>query len=87
MTPEEKKLLEQIADLSEENNRLLRKIRNTGRWSLAYNLIYWIVIIGISLGAYYYIQPYIDQLQGVYSGAKGTVKDVQNISGLLKNLE
>ena len=86
MTPDEKRLLEKVALLSEENNSMLRSIRSLNRWSMAYRIFYWVVIIFLSFGAYYYIQPYIDQIRGVSGGVKGAVDSVQNISGMLKNL-
>ena len=60
MTPEERSLLERTYKLTEENNDILRSIRRSNRWSMAIKAIYWIVIIGLSIGAFYFIQPYIE---------------------------
>lgn len=72
---EEKELVRKTFALAEENNRLLRKMRSSLRWTRIFRLIYWVIILGITVGAFYYIQPYIDQLMGVYSG----LGDIQNL--------
>jgi hypothetical protein len=56
-----------ILDLAKENNKLLRSLRRAQRWAMFMRLVYWVLIIGITLGAYYYIQPYFDQIIGTYS--------------------
>ncbi len=64
MTPEENKLLQKIAILTEENNDILRRIQRARRWEMASRILYWILIIGVSFGAYYAIQPYLEMMNG-----------------------
>lgn len=68
MTPEEKELLERIANQVGENNEILRGIRNSQRRAAFFKIIYWTAIILLSFGAYYFVQPYVDMLKGVSSG-------------------
>ncbi len=90
MTPEEKQLLREVHALAEENNQLLKKIRRSNFYSSAARVIYWGILIGISFGAYYFVQPYIDAITGTYTDIQEGVSTVQNastgVSGLLKNL-
>lgn len=90
MTPEERNLLTETARLTKENNEILKSIRRSSRIGAAFKFFYWIIIIGLSFGAYFFIQPYIDQLTKVYSGFQsdvGTIKSAtNNVSGVLKNL-
>ena len=72
MTPEEKQLLVQVATLTEENNHILKGIRRAGRIGVVWKILYWVIILSISYGAYVYVQPYIDQLMKVYNQVKGT---------------
>lgn len=67
MTPEERSLLERTYKLAEENNEMLRKIRRINRLSFAMRVLYWAVIIGLAVGALYFIQPYVDAVIGAYS--------------------
>lgn len=72
MTPEEKALLENTYQIAKENNELLRGIQRRGRWSLGLRVGYWAIIIGLSVGALYFIQPYVDMLKGLTGGSSST---------------
>lgn len=75
-----KRLVEKVLEVSEENNKILRGIQRANRWAIAFRIFYWLIIIGLSVGAFYFIQPYIDQLMEVYGGLRGGVDQVQNLS-------
>lgn len=77
MTPEERNLLQRIAKNVDENNEMLHAIRRAQKWATVWRAIYWTVIIGSAIGAYWIIQPYIDQLLGVYSGAQSNLDTVK----------
>jgi hypothetical protein len=64
MTPEERSLLERIAALTEENNKLLKSMQKSARWRTAFQIFYWVLIIALTFGAFYFIQPYINSLTG-----------------------
>ena len=64
MTPEERALLERSVALSQENNEMLRAIRRQTRWSLVLKIFYWVLIIGLSVGAFYFIQPFLNAITG-----------------------
>ena len=83
MTPEERNLLNRIAETVDENNSILRGMRTSMRISRFFSILYWVLIIGVSIGAYYFIQPYLEQLMGVYSGAQS---DINNAKELLNSL-
>ena len=100
MTPEERQLLIQTHRMTEENNKLLRKMHRSAIWGNIFRFLYWGVIIALSVGAYYFIQPYIEQVPGLYGGIKEDVGSVRaavdqvdkassqigNIGNLLKNI-
>ena len=52
-----KSLLEENLALTKENNAMLKRIRSAQRMAMIYRVIYWIVILGMTFGAYYFIQP------------------------------
>ena len=74
MDPESRKLLERTLALSEENNEMLHAMRRSMRTARIMSLIYWVFIIGSAIGAYYFIQPYVDQLTNFYGGASDVLK-------------
>ncbi len=81
MTPEERQLLIQTHRLAEENNTLLRKMRRAALWGRVWHIMYWTVIIGLSIGAYYFVQPYVEQVQGVYGGFQSDVSSIRGAAG------
>lgn len=84
MDSESKKLLEAIYSLAEENNKMLHTIKRSMLWARVMTVVYWIAIIGVSVGAFYFVQPYMDQLMEIYGGAKS---NLDNVGSLLKNLQ
>ena len=91
MEEEEKKLLEENLEISQESLKILKGIRRANRLNMVFKILYWLVILGAVAGVYYFIEPYI-------RGAIGTVQQVQQMlpgsqnetqgtsSDLLKNL-
>ena len=73
MDDETKKLLQEEIELSKENNKLLNEIVWYQKWSRWLGAIKWIVVIGASLGALYYLQPMLDNLWGTYTELLDTV--------------
>lgn len=63
MTPEEKQLLEETLALARENNVILSRMQRSQRVTTAIKVLYWVVILALSFGAYWLIQPYVDTLK------------------------
>ena len=84
MTPEERELLRRSVALSEQNHDILKSIQRSMRLARFMTLVYWLFIIGTAVGAYYIIQPYIDQLMGIYGGTKDTLN--VNLNSIIDNL-
>ncbi len=84
MDPESKKLLEESLKLGEENNRLLKSLHRSMRIRRFVSIIYWFIIIGSAFGAYYFVQPYIDQVVETYGGAKSNLEGLNEFFQNLK---
>jgi len=76
MDPEVKHLLEENLKLSKENNLILLKLANYQKWAQITKAFYWFLIIGISVGAFYFIKPYFGGLLNIYSG------DISGLNGM-----
>ncbi|MCR4306565.1 MAG: hypothetical protein NUV42_01205 [Candidatus Yonathbacteria bacterium] len=83
MDPYTRKLLEDILGLTQENNKLLKKMHRASIWRHVFSALYWIVIVGAMLGSYYYLQPYIDVLIEAYDTLISSVESVQNLGSTL----
>ena len=70
--------MEENLELSKENNDLLKSIRSSQKRAAMMRMLYWILIVGMTFGAYYYIQPYIEQLMSAYSGTQENIKSFQD---------
>jgi len=79
MDGEERQLLEKTFELAKENNKMLRKIRRGQKWASFMRMVYWIIIIGVSIGAFYYLQPYIEQMQSFIKSTGTTFDQFKNI--------
>lgn len=77
MDPESKKLLEETLAVAQENNQMLRELRRSMRIARVMSILYWVLIVGSAVGAFYFIQPAIDDLMGAYGGAGDTIKQLQ----------
>ena len=96
MDPEIKKLIETNVALNKENNEMLHKLVTYQKWNQIYKVVYWGIIILISLGAFYFIKPYLNSLLEIYGGTNiGSVtknlgsqkaNDTQQIRDLIKSL-
>jgi uncharacterized membrane protein len=91
MTPEERSLLQRTYVLAQENNIILRGIRRANRWGIAVKIFYWVIIIGATLGAFYFVQPYlestlnlVDQAQESIRSLNGNIGQVESSLDILK---
>ena len=90
MDPESKKLLDDTFLLVKDNNIMLHKIRRGQKWASIMRIVYWLIIIGASIEAFYYLQPYVEKLMTLYnqvSGSSQTINkvDLNSIEDILKN--
>lgn len=67
MDPNDRALLQETLALAKENNEILRSMRRGMRWASVMRTIYWVIIIGSMVGAYYYFQPYLQPLMNTYN--------------------
>lgn len=81
MTPEEKSLLERTYKLAEDNNSILKSMRRAQRFSLIFRALYWFVIIGASIGLFYFVQPYFEQVMDMFNVFKGGAETIQTMPG------
>jgi hypothetical protein len=73
----DKEFFDRLMSLTEENNRMLKRIRRATFWNGIIRAVYWIVLLGISIGAYYYVQPYLEQLIATYKAVQTSTAEIQ----------
>jgi len=65
-------ILEKILAVTEENNRMLTKIYRSQQFAKYSKLIYWAVIVIMSIAAFYFAQSYIDSIVGAMGDTNGS---------------
>jgi len=85
MDPETKRLLEESLVITKENNEMLKKLVRNQKIANMYRIFYWSVIILSSVGAYYFIKPYLSSMSNLYSGGISGMSNI-NINDVSKGL-
>ncbi|MFP4539665.1 MAG: hypothetical protein ACLFNN_01860 [Candidatus Paceibacterota bacterium] len=62
--------LADVYELVRENNKMLRQMRDAQRRAGLFKILYWLIIVGVAVVAYLYIEPYLDDLESLYTEAQ-----------------
>jgi hypothetical protein len=81
MNPEERKILEENLALTKENNEMLRSLKRGMLLGRIFRIGYWLVIAGVAVGAYYYVEPYVGALVDTFLGVKA---EIESVGGILR---
>ncbi len=85
MDHELKETLDKILELTEENNRILRKMRRSIVWGRVLHALYWVIVIGVSVGAFIYVQPFIDAFLQLLGEGNAGIQNMSTFSEFLKS--
>ena len=77
MDGEDKKMLQDALELAQENNKILHSMRRSMRVGRIMSLLYWVLILGIAVGSFYFLQPYLDKVITLYNSASSTLKSLK----------
>ena len=90
MDEDSQKMLKDTYELARENNKMLRGIRRSQNIASFMRLVYWLIIIGITAGSFYFLQPYLNKAISLYNSVSGMQQKFNpsnsDISNLLKKL-
>jgi len=78
MDPESRKLLEKTLSLTEENNKMLRKVRGVQKRHFFWAIFKLFIIIGIAFGLFYFLEPYVNKITNVFSQISGTKQNLNS---------
>lgn len=77
MEKEDRERLKRILELTEKNNKIIRQMHATMRWGRVLKVIYWIVILGIAVGAFYFLQPVLTSVRDTYETLGDSVDSIK----------
>ncbi|NCT00130.1 hypothetical protein GW765_04110 [Candidatus Parcubacteria bacterium] len=75
----EPKEIKKLMAMVEENNDMIRSMRNAQKRAWWLSFFKYVFFIAIALGAYYIIQPFVENLDSAYNSVLDSVQSVQNI--------
>lgn len=73
----EEKLLEETYKIEKENNQMLHTLYRSMWMGRLFRIFYWVVILGLMVGSYYYAQPYIEKFLSVYNQAANLLPGIK----------
>ena len=87
MDEESKKVLQNMLELTEENSKMLHKIRGVQKREAVWQTLKILVIVAIAFGSFYYIEPYLNKVMDLYNSVAGIEEKMSNnpLKSLLGN--
>lgn len=73
--------LDEILELTRENNKILRSMRRAERWNSFFRYLYWIIVIGSIFGVYYYFQPTIQKYADAVRKSTEMIQKLEQSAG------
>lgn len=75
--------IDEILELTKENNKILRTMRRSQRMTSLFTFVYWAVILGSIFGVYYYFQPTIQKYMKVFQSSVGILQSFEGKAGAI----
>lgn len=67
-----KELVRHNTKLLEDTNKRVHSLQRMARFSRLLSILWWVAVLAISAGAYYYyVQPYVTEIMNLYGQAQG----------------
>lgn len=79
-------IAKETLELTRENNHMLKKIRGSQKTAQMLRALYWVIIVALSFGAYVYLTPYLQKLEGIYTQGTGVLDSLKNSTSFLDQL-
>lgn len=73
--------LDELLEITHENNKILRGMRRAQRWSSLFTFVYWAIILGSIFGTYYYFQPTIQKYMKTFQTSVGIIQNFEKTAG------
>lgn len=80
-----KRLLAKTLSSSEEALGILRKMQRAQRWDRLLWGLKWLIIVALALGAYYYVQPYMDTFWQAMSDIRMGISKLKTAGDSMQN--
>ena len=61
-----KEKMDELTEMVKENGRMTKILYRKAKISTAVSIVRWVVIIGVAIGAFVFLQPYLEKLVQTY---------------------
>ncbi len=78
MDKETEKMLRETFRLARDNNEMLHKMRGAQKRAAFWKFIKLLFTVSLLLLSYYYIAPYVKQVQETYQSVSASVNDIKD---------
>ncbi len=78
-------LLREIHKLAKENNTMLHKLERNAKRARFWKTLRIAFILALLLGAYYFVQPFVDNLTSAYASIQNSFQELQETKDSLSN--
>jgi hypothetical protein len=75
--------LEELHKVVEDNHRMMEKVYRSMVLNRIIRIVYWVLVLGAAVGAFYFLQPYLDTISGSYNRARELFGGTSTVSALL----
>ena len=73
--------LQETREIVERNHEMLESIQTTMFWRKVSSVVYWLLIIGVAVGLFYFLDPYLDRLFDAYFQIVEKLNSVPGVGG------
>lgn len=72
-----KREVESLKAVTIDTNHIVHGMRRGQRWRSFASILWWVLIIGASVGSFYFIQPYLQKVLDAYTGMQQNAKTAE----------
>lgn len=72
-----KEKVDELTEMVKENQRMIRNLYRKSQWGTVMGIVKWVLIISISLGALYFLQPFLESTMRTYQTASGILSSMK----------
>lgn len=73
------KQIKELRVLAEDNHKILKKLHKALVFERVKTIVYWVLIVGIAIGAFVFLQPYVDSALDVIQSVREGVEQGREV--------
>lgn len=82
----DRELLEEMYLLSKEDHKIVKSLQSRIRIQNVVNILKWVVYIGVAVGLYSYLQPFLNGIMDTYGALQDSTAAIGELKDKLPNL-